>query len=53
MKLKITLDGGAGELDSATIETKDDDSDATSEAIKDAIDDWTLSPGDTITIREL
>jgi hypothetical protein len=53
MKIKITLDGGAGELDSKVLENpKAVDADDMSEQIIDAIGAWTLSVGDTITIRE-
>lgn len=53
MRVKITLDGGAGELDSKIIENpKAKDADDMSEQIIEVISDWTLSVGDTITIRE-
>lgn len=53
MRIKITLDGGAGELDSAIIENpKATETDDMSDQIMDAIGAWTLSVGDTITIRE-
>lgn len=55
MKIKVTLDGGAGELDHAILEASGDDfaADDFSEQIIDAIRTWTLSVGDTITIREV
>lgn len=56
MKIKVTLDGGAGELDSKTFEVAEDHEDQ-DEAINlgaaDIIEEWTLSVGDTITIREI
>jgi len=58
MKIKITLDNGGGELDSSIIDVEGEDgspthANAASEAIKGVMENWTLSPGDTITIREL
>jgi hypothetical protein len=53
MKIIATLSNSAGELDRRTIENDDldvMDSAELSEAIWDAIDDWVLSPGDTIKI---
>ncbi len=50
MKIIITLNGTAGELDRKDLYV--DDTDDASVAIHDAIEDWILSPGDTITIRE-
>lgn len=56
MKIKVTLDGGAGELDSTIFEVADDHPDQ-QEAINlgasDIIEGWLLSVGDTITIREV
>lgn len=56
MKFKVTLDNGGGELASEIFEVAEDHSD-TSEAVsigaQEIIDAWTLSAGDTITIREV
>jgi hypothetical protein len=53
MKIQITLNGPGGELDRQTIDVADDDSAEVSEHIRDAMDCWILSPGDTIVITEL
>jgi hypothetical protein len=54
MKIKVTLDGGAGELDSKVLENpKAKNADDMSDQIIDVIGGWTLSAGDTITIREV
>lgn len=54
MKIKITLDGGAGELDSQIIENAEaTEADDMSSQIMDVIEGWTLSVGDTITISEV
>lgn len=56
MKIKVTLDGGAGELDSTTFEVADDHPDqqeAVNLEASKVIEGWTLSAGDTITIREV
>lgn len=53
MKIEIILNGKGGELDRQTITVNDDDSAEVSHAIYDAIEAWTLSPGDTIVINEL
>lgn len=56
MKIKVTLDGGAGELDSKTFEVADSDPDqgeTINIAASEIIEGWTLSAGDTITIREV
>ncbi len=54
MKIRVTLDGGAGELDSKEIENpKAVNADDMSDQIIDVISAWTLSAGDTITIREV
>lgn len=53
MKIIATLSNSAGELDRRTLYVDDlDDSAEISEAIWDAIDDWMLSPGDTIRITD-
>lgn len=52
MKLKVSLNNSGGELDSETIENRDaTDADDMSDQIQDVIGNWTLSEGDTITIR--
>ena len=54
MKIEIKLTGSGGELDRQVININDeDDSAEISEQIHDAFDAWVLSPGDTITIREV
>lgn len=54
MKIKIALDNGAGELDSTILEHPEaHETDDLSDQIQDVISDWTLSVGDTITIREV
>lgn len=53
MKIIATLSSSAGELDRRTLNLDDlDDSAEISEQIWDAIDDWILSPGDTIKIYD-
>lgn len=53
MKIKVTLDGGAGELASAIVESPDaTTADDLSDQIIDVISEWTLSAGDTIKIEE-
>lgn len=56
MKIKVALDNGAGELDSKTFEIKEgcsDEQEAVSSKVKEVLEGWTLTPGDTITIREI
>lgn len=54
MDIKIALDNGGGELDSQVVEVRHGaDEDAIARAIQDVISAWTLSVGDTITIREI
>lgn len=55
MKIKVTLENAPNcELASEVIENpKATDADDMSEQIQDIIGGWTLSAGDTITIREL
>lgn len=53
--ITIILESTGGELDRATIEQpeiENRDDAATSDAIFAAIEDWLLSPGDTIRIVE-
>jgi hypothetical protein len=52
MKIKITLSGSGGVLETRNIDTSDDDRAEVSTAIWNAIDDWMLAPGDTIQISE-
>lgn len=53
MTIEAILLGRGGELDRRKIVADDDDDPMEiSEAIWDAIDDWILSPGDTIKITE-
>jgi hypothetical protein len=53
VKIKVTLTGAGGELDSQIIENRNAvEADDMSEDIIDLIGSWTLSVGDTITIRE-
>jgi hypothetical protein len=52
MQTKVVLDGGAGELASAIIPDFADDEDLSNQ-IKDAMESWVLSPGDTIRIFEI
>jgi len=52
MKIYVTLETSGGELDSRALDTGDDDPAEVSEAIKDAITDWVLAPGDIIRITE-
>lgn len=52
--LTIILTGSGGELDRKTITVEDDNNDmdeARNLAIHEAIEDWRLSPGDSITIE--
>lgn len=54
LKATVVLDGQGGELDRAEIEVQrpgDDPGEALSIAIHDAIENWTLSIGDTIRIE--
>lgn len=56
MKIKVTLDNGGGELDSEIFDIADDHDDqaeAINLAAAEVIEGWTLSVGDTITIREI
>lgn len=54
MKIKVTLDGGAGELDSKVIDMPEaTEADDCSDQIIEVIESWVLSAGDTITIREV
>ena len=54
MKIKVTLDNGGGELASEIIENpRATASDDMSSQIMDVIEGWTLSVGDTITIKEV
>lgn len=54
MKIKVTLENGGGELASEVIENpRATEPDDLSDAISDLINTWTLSVGDTITIREI
>lgn len=53
LKAVVVLEGQGGELDRAEVEVKrpgDDPGEALSIAIHDAIENWVLSPGDTIRI---
>jgi len=52
MKIQITLNGLGGRLDSQIIDASDNDIEI-SKLIKDAIAQWVLAPGDTITIVEV
>lgn len=53
MQIKVTLENSPDcELDHKVIRVKND-ADAISEAVKGALDTWTLSPGDTIKVIEL
>ena len=53
MKICIVLNGPGGELDRQTIEVRDDDDSVEiSHAITEALETWTLAPGDTIVISE-
>ena len=49
MKIKVTLNGTGGELDSRTVDSEE----AINGAIGDMIEDCPLSPGDSITIEEV
>lgn len=56
MIIKVTLDGGAGELDSETFEVPahhPDADEAVNLGASAIIENWVLSAGDTITIREV
>lgn len=56
MKIKVTLYGGAGELDSDTFEVANnppDHNEAINLGASQIIEKWLLSAGDTITIREV
>lgn len=46
--IKITLNGQGGELDSRTVETEDE----ITNAVQDIVLNCVLAPGDTITIDE-
>ncbi len=53
LKATVVLDGKDGELDRAEILIKrpgDDPEEEINQAIHSAIENWTLSPGDTIRI---
>lgn len=55
-KFYIVLFGGGGELDRKEVEPTSampgDDVNAINDTLKAALDEWTLSPGDTIRIIE-
>lgn len=51
MYIRVSLHNAGGELDSARVELNEEDTDAQSHAIIDAIENWTLSPGDIIKIE--
>lgn len=52
--IKISLNNSGGELDSVRIYESDDKDDVDiSRAIKAAMSDWILAPGDTIKIEEV
>lgn len=54
MKIRITLDNGAGELDGMNIDIHpDDDMAEVHHIIVSSLDTWVLAPGDTIRIREV
>lgn len=54
MKIKVALDNGGGELDSKIIDMPEaTEADDCSDQIIEVIGSWTLSAGDTITIREV
>lgn len=54
MKLKITLSGTGGDLDETTIDVPEPKRGCPeSRMIKDVIETWTLSAGDTISIVEV
>ncbi len=53
MKLRISLIGAGGDLDTHEIDISDDNIAEISERIHDAFSDWILAPGDTITIVEI
>jgi hypothetical protein len=53
MKIRIVLRGPGGELNRDFVEARDDADDTEiSNQILDRIQEWLLSPGDTITITE-
>jgi hypothetical protein len=52
MKIRIVLRGSGGELDRQVIEVPDGNDGETSSQILDALETWTLGPGDTIEITE-
>lgn len=49
-KVLVVLEGSGGPLDRVEVEA--DSEETVDEAIQEAIEDWTLSVGDTIKIRE-
>jgi hypothetical protein len=52
--IRITLNGRGGELDSRMISADNgDDSLEVSNMIHEAIEDWILSPGDTIKVMRV
>jgi hypothetical protein len=54
MKLKITLSGSGGELDSQIVTVPEGAADeAASNMLKDIINEWRLDAGDTIKIEEV
>lgn len=53
MKLRITLNNSGGELDAKVIDADPGVYEDCSDAIKSAMDDWTLAPGDSIEISEI
>jgi hypothetical protein len=53
MKIYVTLENIAGELDSIALDLDPDDDPAeVSNAIQEAIETWVLAPGDIIRIVE-
>lgn len=52
MKIKIALDNGGGELSAETVEVADSQ-EMIDAVCQDVIRTWTLSAGDTITIKEV
>lgn len=53
MNITVILDGGAGELDRKSFHIGNNaDDEKVSDAIKDAMSMWTLSPGDTIRVLD-
>lgn len=54
-KIAIVLFGSGGELDRRQIEVRpdQDESAVIGNAVISCIEDWTLSPGDTISIRAM